>query len=953
MGEYAPGMRAIIRDEEWLIKKVEKNNKGEDALYCSGITPLVKDKEAIFLDDLEDVKIVNPAEIKLVKDTSPHFIKSKLYFESKWRTKIPTDNLIHIGHKAAMDSLDYQLEPARLALSRPRQRILIADAVGLGKTLEAGILISELIERGKGKRILVVTVKSMMMQIQKELWNRFTIPLVRLDSSKIASIRSKLPTNYNPFFYYDKSIISIDTLKSDIAYRTHLENAYWDIIVIDEAQNVAQRGEHSAQRAKLAKLLADRSDTMIMLSATPHDGRRESFASLMNILDPTAIANPKDYTKDDIKGIFIRRFKKDLKNLGDSSFLERKFECERSKASKNEEIAFDVFVDMKLQMDINKTRNQGRLFKTTLEKALFSSPAACIKSIENRLKKLRNKYTDDDIKDINELETLKDALLKITPHDFSKYQHLLHLLKSSEYNWKAQSDDRIVIFTERIETMNFLYEQLKKDLTLKNDAIQKMSGDMSDIDQQKIVEDFGRDESPVRILIASDVASEGLNLHYKSHRLIHFDIPWSLMVFQQRNGRIDRYGQKERPDIRYLLVESQNSKIKGDYRIIEILIQKEEQALKNIGDPSMLLGKFSIEDEEDEIYKCIEKNDSDYNLGSKALEELLNSQEKDFDPLEELLRGASQDNSETHCNNERPKDDKTIFSDLDYLFYAFNWLNQENYKGKFPIRKLQNVSGLEITVKDDLEARLKALLPKEARPKGEYLNLSSDIRFCMDEMKRSMQNNLEDDAWPKFQYLWKLHPIFSWVNDKISLVFKRDEAPIIAFENSLKSTQTIFVVNGSIPNRKSVALIYEWFGLLYENNKFESVLSMNEVLKLTRFKENDIPNTNKLTDDDVTFASKLLLDVIEKAKDYLTKCHDEYQEKMKPLLDEELDKLDELELKQKNYQLSLLRFDRQKTDKERQIDEIFNKFVNWVTDTLTIQNSPYIRIISVFKGMAK
>ena len=223
----------------------------------------------------------------------------------------------------------------------------------------------------------------------------------------------------------------------------------------------------------------------------------------------------------------------------------------------------------------------------------------------------------------------------------------------------------------------------------------------------------------------------------------------------------------------------------------------------------------------------------------------------------------------------------------------------------------------------------------------------------MDEMKRSMQNNLEDDAWPKFQYLWKLHPIFSWVNDKISLVFKRDEAPIIAFENSLKSTQTIFVVNGSIPNRKSVALIDEWFGLLYENNKFESVLSMNEVLKLTKYKENDIPNTNKLTDDDVTFASKLLLDVIEKAKDYLTKCHDEYQEKMKPLLDEELDKLDELELKQKNYQLSLLRFDRQKTDKERQIDEIFDKFVNWVTDTLTIQNSPYIRVISVFKGMAK
>ena len=121
---------------------------------------------------------------------------------------------------------------------------------------------------------------------------------------------------------------------------------------------------------------------------------------------------------------------------------------------------------------------------------------------------------------------------------------------------------------------------------------------MSDAEQQRIVEDFGRTESPVRVLVASDVASEGLNLHYLSHRLIHFDIPWSLMVFQQRNGRIDRYGQQKRPDIRYMLIESDNKRIKGDMRIIEILITKEEQALKNIGDPSLLLGKFTIEDEE-------------------------------------------------------------------------------------------------------------------------------------------------------------------------------------------------------------------------------------------------------------------------------------------------------------------------------------------------------------------
>ena len=254
MIEYAPGMRLIIRDEEWMVKKIETNSLGNKALHCVGVSTLVKDREAIFLTDLEEIQIVNPAEVKFVPDHSPRFRKSLLYLESQWRQKIPTDTNIHIGYKAAMDPMPYQLDPAKQALQRPRQRILIADTVGLGKTLEAGILMSELIARGKGKRILVVTVKSMMTQFQKEMWNRFTIPLVRLDSNRIQRIRASLPSNYNPFFYYDKTIVSIDTLKRDVEYRTHLENAYWDIIVIDEAQNVAERGDHRAQRSRVTVL---------------------------------------------------------------------------------------------------------------------------------------------------------------------------------------------------------------------------------------------------------------------------------------------------------------------------------------------------------------------------------------------------------------------------------------------------------------------------------------------------------------------------------------------------------------------------------------------------------------------------------------------------------------------------------------------------------------------------
>ena len=940
MVDYAPGMRTIIRDEEWMVKKIEKNNLGNQALHCIGISALVKDKEVIFLTDLEDIKVVDPAEVRLIPDTSSHFRRTQLYLESQWRQQIPTDTDLHIGDKAAMDLMPYQLEPAQISLRRPRQRILIADTVGLGKTLEAGILMSELIARGKGKRILVVTVKSMMTQFQKEMWNRFTIPLVRLDSKKIHDIRAKLPSNYNPFFYYDKTIVSIDTLKRDVEYRTHLENAYWDIIVIDEAQNVAERGDRQAQRARLAKLLADRSDTMIMLSATPHDGRAKSFASLMNMLDPTAIANPEDYTKEDIKGLCVRRFKKDVKDQVVGSFLERRIELERCKASAKEEYAFDIFAEMKLQMDLNKTRAQGQLFKTSLEKSLFSSPAACIKSIDARLGKLRKKYGDGEIKDIHALEELREVLVQIEPEEFSRYQQLLSLLRSKDYGWTAATDDRVVIFTERIETMKYLAAQLQKDLKLKAGAIQEISGAMSDAEQQSIVENFGREESPIRVLVASDVASEGLNLHYLSHRMIHFDIPWSLMVFQQRNGRIDRYGQQKRPDIRYMLIESSNPRIKGDMRIIEILITKEEQALKNIGDPALLLGKFSIEDEELVVSDAIEGG-----ADASTFEDILDSGEAEFDPFEALMAASEEDSAPVQV-----KSDETLFSDIDYLNQAFAFLNHSE---SHPVTRLQEVSGLEVMITPDMRKRLNALLPEEAMPQGDYLRLSDDKDFCMAEMKRSMQNNMAETAWPKVQYLWKLHPLFTWVNDKGGLLYGRGEAPIVGLPDVLRPTETIFLVTGSIPNKRSTPLVDEWFGLLYENGSFKGSLSMNEVLRKTNLRNTNIPNSNALTDEDVRQAAELLPDVVEHAKEYLHGYYLQYEKRINPLLDEEIDKLAELETKHKNYQLSLFESERKKSEQERMVDELFDKFTSWVTDTLSIQNNPYIRIVTVLKGVSR
>ena len=599
-------MRVLIRDAEWLIKRVElASHAPKDRPYeltCIGISHLVRGKEARFLEGFEDdITILRPEKTRLVQDDSRAYVKSKLFIESLLRKTPATDAKVHIAQHAAMDVLDYQLEPTIQALSATRPRILIADAVGIGKTLEAGILVSELIERGRGRRILVLTVKAMLEQFQKEFWNRFSIPLTRLDSDGISRLQQRIPASHNPFLYVDKAIISIDTLKQDVQYRDYLKSAYWDIILIDEAHNVADRGTGS-QRARLAKLLSTRSDALIMLSATPHDGNPESFASLIDILDPTVLPDKSHYTVDDFKdkGLVIRRFKADIKDQVASAFQMRDIDTIEVTASAAEEAVYQTLHNMKFEKIDEKHKPGSEMFKTTITKALLSSPQACISTVENRLKKLRTQNAKAQsaslTKDIGTLEDFLTKLRTIGVNDFSKFQRLVGLLKGtdgSNFNWnKKDPEDRLVIFTESRLTLSFLADHLPAELGLKDKAVVVLKGDDSDKDLMDAVERFNKADSPVRLMLATDVASEGLNLHRLCHRLIHFDIPWSLMTFQQRNGRIDRYGQTKQPLIRYLQTLPQDETLKsfGDAHIIKRLIEKDNNAQKNIDDPREFCG---------------------------------------------------------------------------------------------------------------------------------------------------------------------------------------------------------------------------------------------------------------------------------------------------------------------------------------------------------------------------
>jgi len=245
---------------------------------------------------------------------------------------------------------------------------------------------------------------------------------------------------------------------------------------------------------------------------------------------------------------------------------------------------------------------------------------------------------------------------------------------------------------------------------------------------------------------------------------------------------------------------------------------------------------------------------------------------------------------------------------------------------------------------------MKALLPEEAMPEGDTLRLSDDKQFCMQEMKRSMQNNMESTAWPTTQYLWSLHPIFGWVNDKASLLCPRNKALVAGIKNNLSEDEAIFVVHGSFPNLKSTPVVDQWFGLLYKDGVFKRALTMQEVIKSTGI-SSPIPNTNEISQNDLEDISIYIEDVVSKAKEFLSSKYREYKDRIDPQIDEEINKLGELEQKHKSYQLSLFESEKSKDAAERRVDRLFDSFEKWVKETLTIQDNPYIKIVAIFKGV--
>ena len=781
----APGSTVRVRDEDWLVTSTEATTSGT-LIRARGLSELVRDCEAAFYSELDDITVVDPRQAHIIADDSPRYRKSRLFLETILRkTPEPTTSQeLAVSGQMLANRLTYQHIAVAKALDagNVRPRILIADAVGLGKTLEIGMILSELVARGRGENILIVTPRHVLEQMQHEMWCRFALPFVRLDSQGIQRIRQKIPATRNPFTYFKRAIISIDTLKSP-RYREHLRKRRWDAVVIDESHNLMNRG---TQNNELARILAPRTDALILASATPHNGNRDSFAELIRLLDPTAVSPSGEINEEAAKQLIVRRHRYSPEVAAEvgAAWAERQ---EPSNILVRPSPAEDA-VAAELAANWLYTGSEP-LFGWTLAKAFLSSPAALLETVDARLATLNKRATTaspSSARSREDLVRLRSLAERATREPSGKLDALVELLQQKGVGGADTPDTRAVIFAERIATLKYLERTLPKALKLPPQAFGLLHGGLTDMEQQEIVEEFKRGNSPLRVLITGDVASEGVNLHSQCHVLVHFDIPWSLIRIEQRNGRIDRYGQHNPPDISTLLLQPSSEKFSGDLRVLTKLMEKEHAAHKILPDVASIMGKNSVEAEERAIAKVLAEQ--------RPLDDAVPPTD-DFDFFDFL--DAPIDSVTTQAPPApRVRERGGMFAtDLDFLQEALAEAFGDPHE-KVDWRVADGVASL--TPPPDLARRL-AFLPRDylrERRVTERLQLATTPVVGESALRTAQQQ--EDTNWPAAHFLGPLHPVLDWASDRALASLSHNE--VLAVRGPVD--QPTYLLLGTITNQR-------------------------------------------------------------------------------------------------------------------------------------------------------
>ena len=791
---------------------------------------------------------------------------------------------------------------------------------------------------------MVLAPKSILAQFQQELWHRFAIPLVRLDSEGIAKIKSQLPSNKNPFEYYDKTIISIDTLKNNAKFRHYLEKSRWDAVVIDECHTVAN---DKSQRGDLAQLIATKCESLILTSATPHNGKKENFANLIHMIEPTAIPKSGDYDKSHVEPYYVRRFKNDINDeIVRANFSERKIVRDSAKLSPSEidflryqqELKFNAIHAIK-----NGKPKEDFLFSVGIFKAFLSSPKAALESIVNRMEKVNATKTNSPFasENLEVLNALKKKLeIILSTNTDTKYRKLKETLL--ELGWTGiKRNDRYVIFTERIPTLEYLKEKLQADFEITDEAIAIFHGGLSDMEQQAIIEDFGKEDSTVRLLLCSDAGAQGVNLHFFCNRMFNYDIPWSLIVLEQRNGRIDRYGQKKTPFIHYIIAESDIEGLKTDLHIVERLTQKEEVVYKTLGDAGSVMKLYDANKEEQLVEQAI-----------------LNQDESFLDNLDARMEGfdfntlfANQNDTTEVTVTDNPYETSLTVYPGEAKFYEdlFEQLSSARQIKPDEVTVLDGY--LEILNTKDLNQILFDLPPESKPHQGQLFKLTLD--------KELVQKSIEDarkkkGEWAEFQVLNELHPVIKYYMTKLEASVDKDVA-LVAKTNRIPANTAWFVFQAQVSNNLSQPVIADFIvtGLNSDGSQCRKPYHLNEFI--LEFGLDEKLYTESISEDDISELQTLLENAVALTNDHIQADQNLLEQKMEAKLDEYRNKIE----KWRSAAMEQLELDfndrttgnfwaRIKDSRQREIQTILSTSSQYYKDLTSLQGDAYLKVLAVF-----